>query len=89
MLDRIRHRAAAFCDRFGLRVPILEAPMAGACPASLAVAVANAGGMGTEAGEDCDAGNAMAGRCNSPSRASASCNCGTGGGLGPVEIWLS
>ncbi len=46
MLDLIRHRAAAFCDRFGLRVPILEAPMAGACPASLAVAVANAGGMG-------------------------------------------
>jgi len=41
-----RDRAAAFCARFSLRVPILEAPMAGACPASLAVAVANAGGMG-------------------------------------------
>ena len=41
-----RARAAAFCRRFGLRVPILQAPMAGACPASLAVAVANAGGMG-------------------------------------------
>ena len=41
-----RHRAAAFCDRFGLRVPILQAPMAGASPASLAAAVANAGGMG-------------------------------------------
>ena len=41
-----RARAAAFCQRFGLRVPILEAPMAGACPAGLAVAVANAGGMG-------------------------------------------
>ena len=41
-----RHRAAAFCERFGLRVPILQAPMAGACPASLAIAVANAGGMG-------------------------------------------
>lgn len=39
-------RAAAFCERFGLGVPILQAPMAGACPASLAVAVANAGGMG-------------------------------------------
>jgi nitronate monooxygenase len=35
-----------FCQRFGLRVPILQAPMAGACPASLASAVANAGGMG-------------------------------------------
>lgn len=39
-------RAQAFCDAFGLRVPILMAPMAGACPASLAIAVANAGGMG-------------------------------------------
>ncbi|MES1164547.1 MAG: nitronate monooxygenase, partial [Verrucomicrobiota bacterium] len=39
-------RAAAFCDRFGLRVPILLAPMAGACPPSLSIAVANAGGMG-------------------------------------------
>jgi nitronate monooxygenase len=35
-----------FCDRYGLRVPILEAPMAGACPPELAVAVAEAGGMG-------------------------------------------
>ena len=43
---RARSRASAFCDRFGLEVPILQAPMAGACPASLAIAVANAGGMG-------------------------------------------
>lgn len=41
-----RNRAAAFCERFGLDMPILQAPMAGACPASLASAVANAGGMG-------------------------------------------
>jgi nitronate monooxygenase len=41
-----RERAAEFCRRFGLRVPILMAPMAGACPAPLAAAVANAGGMG-------------------------------------------
>src|SRR5579862_7008304 len=41
-----RERADAFCRRFGLRVPILMAPMAGACPAALAAAVANAGGMG-------------------------------------------
>ena len=41
-----RGRAAAFCRRFGLRLPILMAPMAGACPAGLAAAVANAGGMG-------------------------------------------
>jgi nitronate monooxygenase len=39
-------RAAEFCERFGLRVPILLAPMAGACPASLSIAVAKAGGMG-------------------------------------------
>src|SRR6266566_8271950 len=41
-----RERAAAFCRRFGLRVPILQAPMAGACPVGLAAAVGNAGGMG-------------------------------------------
>ncbi len=41
-----RERAVEFCRRFGLRVPILMAPMAGACPAGLAAAVANAGGMG-------------------------------------------
>ncbi len=36
----------AFCDRFGLRVPILLAPMAGACPPALSAAVADAGGLG-------------------------------------------
>lgn len=39
-------RAPAFCERFSLRAPILMAPMAGACPASLAIAIANAGGLG-------------------------------------------
>jgi nitronate monooxygenase len=39
-------RAEAFCRRFGLGLPILLAPMAGACPPSLSVAVANAGGLG-------------------------------------------
>ena len=39
-------RARAFCNRFDLRVPILMAPMGGASPAELAIAVANAGGMG-------------------------------------------
>jgi nitronate monooxygenase len=42
-----RARVERFCKQYGLRIPILEAPMAGACPASLAVAVANAGGMGS------------------------------------------
>src|SRR5436305_13165863 len=39
-------RAEQFCQRFGLRLPILLAPMAGACPPSLSIAVARAGGMG-------------------------------------------
>jgi nitronate monooxygenase len=39
-------RAEAFCERFGLRVPVLLAPMAGACPPSLSAAVMNAGGLG-------------------------------------------
>jgi nitronate monooxygenase len=39
-------RARTFCAKYGLRMPILLAPMAGACPASLSIAVANAGGMG-------------------------------------------
>src|SRR5918997_853884 len=39
-------RAERFCERFGLKVPILLAPMAGACPPSLSIAVANAGGVG-------------------------------------------
>lgn len=41
-----RRRAEEFCGRFGLKLPILQAPMAGACPPELAIAVANAGGMG-------------------------------------------
>ena len=41
-----RQRADAFCAGYGLRLPILLAPMAGACPASLSIAVASAGGMG-------------------------------------------
>jgi nitronate monooxygenase len=38
-------RAQSFCDRFRLRVPILLAPMAGACPPALSIAVADAGGL--------------------------------------------
>lgn len=41
-----RNRAAAFCERFGIRAPVPETPMAGASPVQLAVAVANASGMG-------------------------------------------
>lgn len=39
-------RAQAFSERMGTRLPILLAPMAGACPPGLSIAVANAGGLG-------------------------------------------
>jgi nitronate monooxygenase len=38
--------AEAFCERFGLRLPIVLAPMAGACPPSLSIAMMNAGSLG-------------------------------------------
>lgn len=41
-----RRRAEEFAKRLGLKIPILMAPMAGACPPALASAVASAGGMG-------------------------------------------
>lgn len=40
------HRAQRFAAAHGLALPILLAPMAGACPVALSVAVAEAGGMG-------------------------------------------
>ena len=45
-MTAILKRSEDFCRRFGLRMPILLAPMAAACPVSLSVAVANAGGLG-------------------------------------------
>jgi nitronate monooxygenase len=39
-------RAQEFASSVGIRLPILLAPMAGACPPSLSIAVANAGGLG-------------------------------------------
>lgn len=39
-------RAEAFCRLYRLRIPVLLAPMAGACPPSLSIAVAGAGGLG-------------------------------------------
>lgn len=41
-----RARGQKFCKVYGLEVPILLAPMAGACPVALSAAVTNAGGMG-------------------------------------------
>jgi nitronate monooxygenase len=46
LTDDPRNRAAAFCDRFRIRVPILLAAMAGACPPSSSIAVMRAGGFG-------------------------------------------
>ncbi|TCH96352.1 nitronate monooxygenase [Roseococcus sp. SYP-B2431] len=45
-MSSARERALAFCARFGLRVPILQAPMASASPPGLGIAVAHAGAMG-------------------------------------------
>ncbi len=39
-------RARAFCEAYGLALPVLLAPMAGVSPPSLSIAVANAGGLG-------------------------------------------
>ncbi|HEY3839721.1 MAG TPA: nitronate monooxygenase family protein [Bryobacteraceae bacterium] len=45
-MSQVRDRASSFCQRIGTSVPILLAPMAGACPPALSIAVANAGGLG-------------------------------------------
>lgn len=45
-MTRPLDRARAFCTRYGLEIPVLMAPMAGASPPAMAAAVANAGGMG-------------------------------------------
>jgi nitronate monooxygenase len=39
-------RTEAFCRRFGLKMPVLLAPMAGASPPSLSIAAMNAGSLG-------------------------------------------
>lgn len=44
--ESVLARAERFAERLGIRVPILLAPMAGACPPALSVAVAAAGGLG-------------------------------------------
>jgi nitronate monooxygenase len=45
-MTNAKQRAQKFCEQLGLRVPLLLAPMAGACPPSLSIAVADAGGLG-------------------------------------------
>jgi nitronate monooxygenase len=46
-MSSIFDRTIAFCQRFGLQLPILLAPMAGASSPTLSIAVANAGGLGS------------------------------------------
>jgi nitronate monooxygenase len=46
MREMRQRRAEAFCERYGLKMPVLLAPMAGACPVALSVAAARAGSMG-------------------------------------------
>src|SRR3954453_4516849 len=47
---------SALCDRLGIEIPIIQAPMGGAVGPALAAAVSNAGGLGTLAlwGADAD-----------------------------------
>jgi nitronate monooxygenase len=45
-MSALTSRTEAFCARFGVDLPILLAPMAGACPPALSTAVMGAGGMG-------------------------------------------
>ena len=44
--SEIRRRTERFCETHGLGLPVLLAPMAGACPPGLSIAVAKAGGLG-------------------------------------------
>ncbi len=45
-MERLSDRVARFCGRYGLSIPVLEAPMAGANSVARAAAIADAGGMG-------------------------------------------
>lgn len=40
-------RSAQFCERFGIELPIIQAPMAGSQLGAMAIAVSNAGGLGS------------------------------------------
>src|SRR5437764_5693583 len=45
-MSAIRVRVDSFCRRFGLELPVLLAPMAGASAPALSIAVMHAGGLG-------------------------------------------
>ena len=46
MNSALGRRVQGFTDQVGIRLPVLLAPMAGACPPALSIAIANAGGLG-------------------------------------------
>lgn len=50
-MQKITERAKRFCDRLGIEVPLLSAPMSGASTPALAAAFSNAGGLGMLAGD--------------------------------------
>jgi nitronate monooxygenase len=72
-------RTEAFCARFNLRVPILLAPMAGACPPALSIAVANAGGLG--------AGGALLMRPDEIAAWASEVRAGTNGAF-QLNLWI-
>lgn len=51
MQQSLRARVRAFCERFALTVPILNAPMAGVTTPQMAAAVSQAGGLGVLAAD--------------------------------------
>lgn len=44
--QKLIRRVDQFCESLGTKLPVLLAPMAGACPTELSISVANAGGLG-------------------------------------------
>ena len=74
-----RARAESFANRLGMRVPIVLAPMAGACPPSLSIAVANAGGLG--------ACGALLMKPDEIAAWSAEFRKGSGGGF-QINLWI-
>src|SRR5579885_2477905 len=79
-MSQIRRRVEAFCSRFGLRLPILLAPMAGASAPSLSIAVAAAGGLG--------ACGALLMRPDEIIAWAEEVRVGSGGGVFQLNLWI-
>jgi len=78
-------RAHFFSQKYGLKLPILLAPMAGASPVGLSVAVANAGSMGALGAlmSEPDAIRSWVGEFRAQSRGPLQLNTVLAGPLGP------